>query len=142
MTPLESICEAVLAGVEGARAIAVLDCNTGELLASAGPGAASLKSVLSGPPPGRQFLRPNVLAPFESLSGPGPVSKADLGASRGGRVHEVHISSPTSEHLFHLLQKTSAVAVLTTDKTANLAMSWAQLKSLVPKIEALLGRPQ
>ncbi|HEX4385384.1 MAG TPA: hypothetical protein VH083_20635 [Myxococcales bacterium] len=117
---LKVLCNEALTSVEGACAVAVIDLGSGEVLASAGAGALASPASL--------LLRADALAPFAALAG---VSTS----ARGGEAHEVHISTAADDRLLRVVSVRQAVAVLTTERSANIALTWAQVRTVASRLE-------
>ena len=134
MRSVEDICRDVVTGLEGAVAFGVIDLPTGTLLAShEDPGAPRglgktaafvLADLLCGPHVTR--LEQLARARLAGASAPGPM------------FHELHVTSENTHHFSKRIKGGRAAVVLVTRKTTSIGMAWAQLKSAIPRVEALL----
>jgi hypothetical protein len=56
----------------------------------------------------------------------------------GQRFEEIHVTSSRNFHFAKAIAGGRAVIVLVTTKTTNIGMGWAQLKAVIPEVEALV----
>lgn len=131
MGKIDDACKAVVTGVDGAVACGVVDLDTGMILGLHNSAAYS------------QTLNEVVAAATMDLFRGANVGKiqqmvrAHRGVPEDGAyyVTDVHM---TSEHNFHFaktIKGGKAVIMLITNKSTNIGMGWAQLKTSIPEIE-------
>lgn len=134
MTSVEDICCDVVGSLEGAVAFGVIDLSSGALLASHQDAseprvlgrttAAVLADLLRGPHVTR----------LEHLAR----ARRRAAATDGPTFHELHMTSENTHHFSKRIQGGRAAVVLVTRGATSIGMAWAQLKSAIPRVEALL----
>ncbi len=130
MADLNAICRQILDDVDSAVAAAVVDLDSGLLLAVAH----------DVPYFSQSYLDAVAAAAVDMFRGKGVTNVEKLlSQQRGSEVaNSIHEVQMTTEKTFHFMSivpgKPNALALLVTSKKANLGMGWAALRNALPQI--------
>jgi len=130
---IDDACKEVVGKLDGAVACGVVDLDTGELLgiqsaaertATIDEAIAAIADLFRGPDIGR----------IEQMAH----ANEDTAQDEDRHFQEVHITSEHYQHFAKTVKNGRAVVILITEKTTNIGMGWAQLKSMIPCVEPLI----
>lgn len=133
MADLNQICAGVLKDVSEALGVAVIDLNSGLLLAASHNVPYLTQSYLDAVAAAAvEMFRGKTVATIEKL----------LGSQRGklvkNSIREIQMSTDGTYHFMAIVpSKPNALAVLITTKKVNLGMGWAALKNAMPEMAPL-----
>jgi len=134
MGGLDEACKAVVAQVSGAVACAVVDLDSGFVLAVHSASALSM-----------ELTEVMARATLNLLRGPDVTTiEREIRKARGVPEDGEHYFQElqlTSEHNLHfgvVLKGGRAVVMLVTRRTTNIGLGWAQLRAAIPQVEALV----
>ncbi|HEY9119491.1 MULTISPECIES: hypothetical protein [Marinobacter] len=134
MTTINQICENIVNDVSDALGAAIVDLESGLLLAVAHNVPYFTQSYLDAVAAAAvDMFRGKTVNTVEKL----------IASQRGTEVRQlVQEVQMTTEKTFHFMSvvpgKTNCLMVLITGKKANLGMGWAALRSALPKVAPLL----
>lgn len=131
---IDDACKEVVSSVDGAVACGVVDLDTGMLLGIHNGSAytQTLNEVVAAAT--MDLFRGSNIARVEQMV------RSHRGIPENGDRYfqEVHVTSANNFHFAKVIKGARAVIMLVTKKTTNIGMGWAQLKSVIPKVEPLV----
>ncbi|HCT39811.1 MAG TPA: hypothetical protein DF427_01260 [Moraxellaceae bacterium] len=133
MATLNEICKGILGDVEGAVGCAVVDLNSGLMLASAH----------SVPYFSQTYIDAVAAASVEMFRGKNIVAVEKLLASQRGvpvskSIQEMQMTTAGTFHFMSVIpEKPDALVVLITSRKANLGMGWSALRRALGEIAPL-----
>ncbi len=134
MGKIDESCKAVVDKTDGAIACGVVDLGTGMLLGihNNAQYSQSLNEIVAAA--AMDMFRGSNVGRIEQAV------RKQRGVPEDGASYfeEIHITSRHNFHFCKTLKGGKAVVILVTNKTTNLGMGWAQLKSEVPNVEPLI----
>lgn len=135
MSKLDEIAQSLADSVDGSLGFGIVDLNTGLLM-----GSSHRASYLT-----QDILDAVAAAAVDMFRGRTITQVEDLLADLRGLPHErlwqeVQVTSKNTFHFMLVLpNKPDVLLVLITGKKANLGMSWAAVRHVVPQVEDQLG---
>lgn len=134
MSKLDAILKNIVSIIDGAVACGVVDLDNGMLLGihNASGYARHLNELVSGATMDL-FRGPTISRVEESV-------RAHRGQAEDGAHYfeEMHIVSAHNFHFAKTVKEGRYVIMLVTQKTTNIGMGWAQLRTSLPTVEPLL----
>lgn len=131
MGKIDDACKEVVESIDGATACGVVDLDTGMLLGlyNAAGYTQTLNEAVAAAT--MDMFRGSNVARVEEMV------RDHRGVAEDGAHYfqEVHITSEHNYHFMKTIKEGRSVMVLVTQKTTNIGMGWAQLKSAIPRIE-------
>lgn len=131
MGKIDDACKEVCGAVDGAVACGVVDLDTGMLLGIHNNAAytSTLNEVVAAAT--MDLFRGANVGRVEQMV------RSHRGVAENGDhyFNEIHITSQHNFHFAKAIKGGKAVLMLVTKKTTNIGMGWAQVKSVIPKVE-------
>ncbi len=124
--PIDEACEKVLKNVDGAVVCGVVDLSSGIVLGTSNGSAVSRRlndslSVLSV-----ELFASKEISILDSLWGQ---------QQAGEGVDEIDVATERAHHFAKSINNGKAALLLVTDRSANIGMGWAQIRSALPQLE-------
>jgi hypothetical protein len=132
VSDIDASCRQVVEKVEGALACGVVDLGSGMLLGmyNAAAGATLLDELVAAAT--MDLFRGSSVDRIERMVR----QHRGLPERNGQRLEEIHVTSIRNFHFAKAIAGGRAVIVLVTAKSTNIGMGWAQLKAVIPEVEA------
>lgn len=131
MGKIDDACKEVVQNVDGAVACGVVDLDTGMLLGihNSSQYTSTLNEVVAAA--SMDLFRGSNVGRIEQMV------RSHRGIPENGEhyFNEMHITSQNNYHFAKTIKGGKAVMMLVTKKTTNIGMGWAQVKSVIPKVE-------
>jgi len=131
MGKIDDACKEVVSQVDGAVACGVVDLDTGMLLGihNSSQYTSTLNEVVAAAT--MDLFRGANVGRIEQMV------RSHRGIPENGDHYfaEMHITSANNYHFAKTIKGGKAVIMLVTKKTTNIGMGWAQMKSVIPKVE-------
>lgn len=134
MSALDEACKAVTEEIDGAAACGVIDLDTGMILGSFSSAEFS-----------QELNELVAIATVELFRGP-TITRIEQGVrshyglqENGARyVQEFYVAAGQTSHFARTIREGQAVLLLITERSTNIGMGWAKLRSASPAIEQLV----
>jgi predicted regulator of Ras-like GTPase activity (Roadblock/LC7/MglB family) len=131
-TQLDEICDGILSSVEGALGVAVVDMDSGLLLAVAQNAPYFTQTFLDVVAAGAaEMFRGRTVTNIEEM----------IATLRGVPVKrfvtEIQMTTDETHHFMSVVPGKNVVVVLITSKAVNLGMGWMAVRNAVAEVEPL-----